>query len=464
MVVLPVIYLLIVVFAGITVIALMMPLLNLVSCLSGGGGGGGPGTDGEFIIPLLAGTLFFLLGVLAFMVARRIAGPAPGDRKSALAGPVRVFAWIMTIVGIVVGSVLVLPGLAFVTLIVIIAMAYSKHVATQQYALLGLVGAAAERSMPLETVFAAFGHERRGWMRQRTAEIVHMLQRGASLPAALEAVPGALPPEAVPLVCVGHENGSLGPAVRQAIIARNLYEPVWQSIVPKIGYICFLPAVGMGVVAFIVLSIMPQLEKIFKDFGTRLPWVTVALVHVCRWPFLGLVCGMVCLLLAGLLIYGVLRYAGAIRWDLPGMDWLFRRRHTATVLDALALAAARQQPLGATLSTLASTYPQRSIALCLWAACDDLQAGGDDLECLHRHGLLGKTDLALLEAARRNGNLAWAAQEMADSNRRRFIYRTYAVLQVIFPLVIIGYGLLMAAVATSVFLPLADLIRSLVPS
>ena len=75
---------------------------------------------------------------------------------------------------------LVLPGLAilwFATLAVIISMAYSKQVATQQYALLALVGAAAERSMPLETAFAAFGHERGGWMRQRTAEIVDMLVR-----------------------------------------------------------------------------------------------------------------------------------------------------------------------------------------------------------------------------------------------------------------------------------------------
>ena len=101
--------------------------------------------------------------------------------------------------------------------------------------------------MPLETAFAAFGQERGGWMRRRTAEIVDMLHHGASLPEALEAVPGVLPPEAVPLVCVGHENGSLGPAVGQAITARNLFEPVWQSIVPKIGYICILPALAVGI-------------------------------------------------------------------------------------------------------------------------------------------------------------------------------------------------------------------------
>ena len=173
---------------------------------------------------------------------------------------------------------------------------------------------------------------------------------------------------------------------------------------------------------------------------------------------------MVWLIMAGLFLYAVLRYAGSIRWDLPGMAWLMRRRHVAAVLDVLSLAAKRQRPLGEALATLASSYPQRSIERRLWAACDDLQAGGDDLQCLQRHGLLGETDLALLQAARRNGNLAWAAGEMADSNRRRFIYRMNAVLQVIFPLIIVAYGLLMAAVAVAVFLPLANLIQGLAPS
>ena len=100
-----------------------------------------------------------------------------------------VFAWFLTALGFVIGTFLIVPGLGilwFATLAVIISMAYSKQVATQQYALLALVGAAADRSIPLETAFAAFGQERGGWMRQRTAEIAHMLNHGASAARSLE--------------------------------------------------------------------------------------------------------------------------------------------------------------------------------------------------------------------------------------------------------------------------------------
>ena len=224
---------------------------------------------------LMLGTpLVFLLGVVTLMLTRLFTGPAPGDPGPAYVLAIRAAAWMMTALAFVAGTFLVFPGMVitwFTALAVVISMIYSKQAATQQYAMLALVGAAAERSIPLVTVFAAFGRERGGWMRRRSAEIVYMLSNGASLPAALETVPGALPPEAVPLVCVGYENGSLETAVTQAVAAHNLYEPVWQSIVPKIGYVCVLPGLAVGIVGFIVLKIMPQYEKIFKDFGMLLP-------------------------------------------------------------------------------------------------------------------------------------------------------------------------------------------------
>ena len=368
MLMLPIIYMLILTFIGITIFALIMPLTSCIFCLSGDMTGvSSRNSTGENWIGslMLSANPVFLLGVLMLMVTRWFTGPAPSDRKPAFATAARTSGWILTALGFLIGTFMILPGLGILwsaSLAVIISMAYGKQVATQQYALLALVGVAADRAIPLETAFAAFGHERGGWMRRRTAEIVYMLQHGAPLPAALKAVPGALPPETVPLVCVGYENGSLGPAVAQAITARNLFEPVWQSIVPKIGYICILPGAAVGIVAFLFLKIVPQFEKIFKDFNTKLPDITVPLINASRWEFVWLLLGVSWLLTAVLLVYGLLRYAGSIRWDLPGMDWLLRRRHIATVLDALALAAQRQRPLGEALSTLAFSYPQQPIA------------------------------------------------------------------------------------------------------
>ena len=39
----------------------------------------------------------------------------------------------------------------------------------------------------------------------------------------------------------------------------------------------------MGILTFIMIKIVPSFEKIFKDFGTNLPPVTLALMGASHW-------------------------------------------------------------------------------------------------------------------------------------------------------------------------------------
>jgi type II secretory pathway component PulF len=421
--------------------------------------------DMMYALASLASIGAFLLGAGMLTAIPWFAGPSPGDSKSVGVSLAWAAAWTLLILGFVLSFVLFAPGLLIVCIAlvtVVISSASYKHAETQQYAMLALIGAAAKRSMPLETAVAAFGHERGGWMGRRSREMAHQLVRGVPLPMAIKEAPGVLPPEAIPLTCVGHDTGALPEAIDQAIAARNLFESVWQSIVPKIGYVCLWPSLAIGIITFIMIKIVPNFQKIFKDFGMALPKTTQGLIEtsyfVGNWWFLA---SPIWLLTVALLFYSMLRYAGWIRWDLPGFTWLSRRRHTATLLDGISLAARQQKPLANAVMQLAAGYPQPKIARQLWAAYDAMQEGVDELECLYRHGLLSKVDLALLQAAQRNGNLAWAAKELADSNRRRLIYRTNALAQMIFPPIIIAYAAVVVWIAAALFLPLVELISNL---
>ena len=59
------------------------------------------------------------------------------------------------------------------------------------------------------------------------------------------------------------------------------------------------------------------------------------------------------------------------------------------------------------------------------------------------------------------GNLPWALHEMADSNRRRFIYRVQAVAQTAFPPVVIVFGLIVMFIVVALFEPLVVLIQKM---
>ena len=232
-------------------------------------------------------------------------------------------------------------------------------------------------------------------------------------------------------------------------------EPVWQSIVPKIGYICLLPAVAVGIVAFIVAEDHAAVREDLQGLQHRAAGhhprpdggLPVAIPVAAAGRCLAVRGGAARLWRAALRGLDPLGPAGHGLGSCGGGTW---PRCWTPLPWPPSGSGPWARPFRPWPFHIRSG---RSSAACGPSATTCRPAATTCNACI-AHGLLGKTDLALLQAARRNGNLAWAAGEMADSNRRRFIYRVYALLQVIFPLVIVGYGLLMAAISVAMFLPL----------
>ena len=99
-----------------------------------------------------------------------------------------------------------------------------------------------------------------------------------------------------------------------------------------------------------------------------------------------------------------------------------RRRHTATILGALALAAERGQPLSGAVSVLAADYPNRAVRWRLRRALKDIDAGND-----------------------------WAG---SLARRRRWLaYRMQSWGQVLFALVILSFGAVALVFVVSFFPP-----------
>jgi type II secretory pathway component PulF len=161
------------------------------------------------------------------------------------------------------------------------------------------------------------------------------------------------------------------------------------------------------------------------------------------------------------MIYALLRYVGWVHFDVPGLGWLTRRLDGAAVLDALCLTTRRQHPLPEALAALARHYPKAAIRTRLRRVLKDMERGADWIESLRRRGVIGRAETAVLGAAQRVGNLPWALAEMADSSRRRLGYRLHGLTHLLFPAVVLSFGLLVLFVVVGFFMPLVLLIEKL---
>jgi len=337
---------------------------------------------------------------------------------------------------------------------------YRKRRVSQQNALLWMLVVSAERSMPLGPAIEAFAAEQNDLFGMRAKRLAELLAAGAPLPDALELCPKLLPSYAMPMLRIGCESGALAPALRQAATAYNQHGLIWASLSDKIGYVVVMPILGLAVITFVMVWIVPRLTAIFREFHAELPpmtqWLIYAAYFFVNYWYLFF---PVYLPFAWLIVYAVMRYFGWTEWDAPFVGRLVRRLDSARILDGLALIARQQRPLAEGIATLADAYPKSDVRRRLTLAAFDVEAGADWAESLSRQSLIRRADLAVLQAAQRVGNLPWAMQEMADSARRRFIYKVQAIVQAAFPAVVICFGAMVMFIVVALFLPLVALIQ-----
>lgn len=332
-----------------------------------------------------------------------------------------------------------------------------------QDAALWALAIATERGMPHASALQALAEMRRGMARRRLRSLAALLDAGAPLPEAIGLVPGVLPRDAEVLIAVGWKTGRLPEALRTAARVRAEGRPLQAQALARVGYYALALLLITTVAWFLLYFILPKFEAIFKDFDTRLPDVTVAVIAashtLVRWgaPLLLL------MVLANVAVVLAVPAMG-LGWvpaAIPFSERLLLGERSATMLRALAWVAEAEQPLPLGVAALVRYHPAGWFRTRLERALVDLSDGADCWRALRDRGLLRPADAALLDAARRAGNLPWALRTTAENCLRRGRFRLEAWIHGLTLLVLAGLGTLVLFLTTAFFMPLVALIQSL---
>ncbi len=397
----------------------------------------------------------------AILLAVRILGEGRDEDADAMHHLLRGAAWLLIVGGIL--AILLLAGIIpGVVAIVVLPAVVLRRFRAHRHALLAAMAVAVERRIPLIPVLLAFAAERRGYIARRAIELASRLQSGLTLPDSVESVCGLFPPQTRLALRMGHDSGNLAKVLRSLLGRSDAHDQVESQISGKIMYFAILSLFMLQIVVFVMMKIVPAMQKIFEEFGMELPGMTLLLIRLCYLcvNFWYLAAPLV-LMMGWFGIASGLRYVGFVEGDLWGMGWIRRRMHTAAILETIAMFVDANRPITEALAGLAHWYPAGNIRRRLAWVHHDIEQGRDWCEALARQRLISAGDSGLLMAAQRVGNLAWASLELAESNRRRCLTRASALVQTAFVVLLLGYGMLVAFFFIGNFLPLIKLISSL---
>lgn len=362
-------------------------------------------------------------------------------------------------------AALILAAFPCGIVLAIASMAVGRFRSLESRAYVKCLSAAAVKGIPLEQASRAMAMERVDDLGIRSARLAASLEAGKPLSIALHESRVPLPLDAELAVRLGIETGDLATSLAEISKPDDDAEYLVRSIIEKFFYLALVVSVLVGIVTFIMLKIVPVMNQLFREFETSLPYLTrvaidasdfVVSYHLAFWPFF-LIGGVV-------LLVGALHYVGWLPRDVPILTRLTLRFDSALVLRSLAVAVRQSRPLSQMVYLLAAQYPKWSVRARLLAAGHRISAGRHWCDAMEEAGLLRATDTGVLRAAERNGNLAWALHEMADHNLRRLAYRMRLWLNVLFPMILVGFGLIVAIYVVGLFVPLVTLITELVES
>jgi type IV pilus assembly protein PilC len=401
-----------------------------------------------------------ILGLWAIRIRYDLRAP-PDELKTML----QIVSWTCIGIGVfglqVHLAVQVAPVMWLITLVIIITSMVRYRIGELR-SFLSCLAAAAERGIPLDQAAYAFSLERGDSLGSRAERLAHSLQNGVPISIALPQLWRRVPFDVLLALRVGVVTGDLGLALKAISKPHDQTDHLLRAILEKVLYLAALTCILFAIFSFTLLKIVPVFERMFMDFEIELPAMTTLTISFGNLAFkYWYVPAPLFLLLLIMLAIGWLYYLYLLPRNLPLINRLSRRWDAALIMRSLGLAVRQKLPFEGMIGLLAVQYPSASVRTRLSKALQRMDRAEPWHTALWQAGLLHHAEAGLLSSAQRSGNLEWALNELADSAMRRLAYRIRIAMNIAFPTILLGYGIVLGFIVMSLFMPLVSLVMGL---
>ena len=253
----------------------------------------------------------------------------------------------------------------------------------------------------------------------------------------------------VGMVESGERSGSLPQVLDRAARLFRLEISLRRRVRSALTYPLVMAAVGMAVVAFLLVYVVPRLSALFEDLGETLPLPTRLLLWISALLKTAGIPVLVVLLLAFLW----LRRRGALVPRLPFRN--LRERitlslvfsHLATLLDC-------GIPLVQALSMIAPMDPDPA----RWASVSARVGKGYRLgQALEDEGSFTEDAVYIVQVGEAGGELSEALQQVADNSWEIAENRMARLADLVEPAMVLALGALVGFIVVAILLPIFDL-------
>lgn len=353
-----------------------------------------------------------------------------------------------------------------------IAHAVKRTRYRRDLAALGYVEQSVRLNLPLTRMLPAIAASERGALATNIRRIESDIESGMNLSDALHAHLRSLPPEVHAAITTGEMSGCLNRQLtrvieqqRQEVRRQQSKEPlaIIYPLLVLISLICTLGAVST--------FILPKYEKIYEDFETTLPALTLFIFDLGRTtgPILLLlgalslivVCVWTMATLANLNLLAIFHTSlfRRLAWYLPLLHGIERDRGLATLFDLLsdAIEAGHTIPAALGMADSLDLNPVLEGRVLRWR--HGVEAGVALDEAAEKAGMPAVA-VSMLRTGQTTTRLPDVFRFLSRYHHSRFSQVADAIRATTLPLIIVLLAVVVGFFTVAVFMPLPELIES----
>lgn len=318
--------------------------------------------------------------------------------------------------------------------------------------------------MPMaEALSAVLDQTERPKLRAAIFDVRDRVNEGSRLADALRQHPTIFSSLYVNMVGAGEASGSLEVVLRRLVDVLEHQARMRSRVLSTLAYPAFMVIFAIGIIAFLMLVIVPRITALFEKQGQELPWITQALISVA--DFVGAYWFLILAAVLGVFAlwrWWVGRPEGRVAWDrLKLRVPLYGALHLKLVSARFARILGTMLESGLTmmnaLDVVNTVLQNKYVEQMMETVRNGVRRGRDLAVPLRETELFPPMLVYMIDLGQRSGELEAMLINAADTFDEDVTMTVDALVSLLEPVIIVVMGLFVGLLVLAILLPILNM-------
>ncbi len=300
-------------------------------------------------------------------------------------------------------------------------------------------------------------------LRRVVLGLAESVKEGKSFAESLALFNRVFSPIYVNMVKSGEETGSLADIlfrisslIRESISLRN-------KVRNALIYPMVIGFVGLGVLIFLMVVVVPTLSGLFEQMNRTLPPITMALINTSNFLkkyWILILIAIVILIVAFIWMLHIKKMRekiDALKLKLPIIGEIMSKSLVANFARTISTLRRGGVTITNSLELAKDAVRNEVISNAIHQAKEDISRGDSMSKTLRRSGVFPPLFLHMIEVGEKSGNLEQMLDDISTSYEEEVTMALNRFTTLLEPLIIITMGLIVGIIAVSILLPIFEM-------